>query len=234
MDLNYENNYLISMTPADRIIEVGAILGLNEKSNVLDLCCGYGEMLKLWAERFNIKGVGVDLCSEYIDVGTQRLIENHLQDRIILKVEDAQNYTTDEKFDVACLCGVGELFGGIDGHISMLEKFVKPTGRLIIAECFLNTTPAPRELIDFEGTLYTLNELYKIISARGWYISYFSTGTDADWERYISWDARRTIEGIRKNPESQNDKDWLDKWYNMYFQYRRQYEGWGFFALERI
>ena len=94
MDLNNENNYLISMTSADKIIEAGTILGLNEKSNVLDLCCGYGEMLKLWAEKFSIKGIGVVLCSEYIEVGTQRLIESRIQDKITLKVADAQKYTT--------------------------------------------------------------------------------------------------------------------------------------------
>lgn len=33
MDLKFydENNYLISMTPADKIIEAGTVLGLNDK-----------------------------------------------------------------------------------------------------------------------------------------------------------------------------------------------------------
>ena len=222
------------MTPADKIIEAGAVLGLDEKSNVLDLCCGYGEMLKIWSEHFGIKGIGVDLCVEYIDTGNRRLKDKQLHKNITLVKADVQDYTTDEKFDAACLCGIGDLFGGIDGHISMLEKFIKPKGKLVIGECFLNEFPAPRELTDFEGKLYTLDELYKIFSAKGWYISYISTGTDTDWERYISWDAQRTLEKIRKYPDNQNSKDWLDKWYHMYFNYRRKYEGWGFFILERI
>lgn len=236
MDLKYfyENKYLISMTPADKLIEAGIVLGLNEKSNVLDLCCGYGEMLKLWAESFNIKGTGVDLCSEYINIGKHRLIDKHLHKNITLTAENVQSYVSDEKFDVACLCGVGDLFGGITGHISMLEKFIKPTGKLVIAECFLNSSPVPLELIDFEGELYTLAEIYKMFSAKGWYISYISTGTNADWERYISQDAQHTLERIRKNPDNKKERDWLGKWYNMYFKYRRKYEGWGFFVLERI
>ena len=58
MDLKFydENKYLISMTPADKIIEAGTVLGLDEKCSVLDLCCGYGEMLKLWAENFSVQG----------------------------------------------------------------------------------------------------------------------------------------------------------------------------------
>lgn len=111
-------------------------------------------------------------------------IDKQLHKNITLTAEDVQSYVSDEKFDVACLCGVGDLFGGINGHISMLEKFIKPAGKLVIAECFLNISPAPSELIDFEGELYTLTEIYKLFSARGWYISYISTGTNADWERY--------------------------------------------------
>ena len=147
MDLKFydENNYLISMTPADKIIEAGAALGLNDKCSVFDLCCGYGEMLKLWAENFNIKGVGVDRCTEYVNIGDRRLHDAQLNNNITLIAEDVQNYITDEKFDIACLCGVGDLFGGIDGHISMLERFIKPTGKLVIAECFLNKESAPKE-----------------------------------------------------------------------------------------
>jgi len=29
-------------------------------------------------------------------------------------------------------------------------------------------------------------------------------------------------------------KEWIDKWYNMYFDYRRQYEGQALFGLQRI
>ena len=236
MDLEFydENKYLISMTQADKIIEAGTVLGLNDKCSVLDLCCGYGEMLKLWAENFNIKGVGVDRCTEYINTGNRHLHDAQLNNNITLIAEEVQTYITDEKFDIACLCGVGDLFGGIDGHISMLERFIKPTGKLVIAECFLNKESAPKELREFEGELYTLYELYRLFSERGWYVSWLSTGTNADWERYISWEARRTIEKIRKSPDDKRMLEWLDKWYHMYFKYRREYEGWGFFVLERI
>lgn len=232
MDFNIkENNYLISMTPYNSIIEAGYILGLNSSSNVLDLCCGYGEMLKIWNEYFNIQGIGIEICAEFIKTGTQRLSDNS---NIKLVQSDILQYHTDKKFDVVSMCGIGELFGGIDKNISILEQYAKPNGKLVIAECFLKSATAPKELIDFEGTLHTLDKINTIFNNRGYYITYFSTGTNAEWERYIAWDARKTIQQIRKNPNDNDARKWLQKWYQIYFKYRREYEGWGFFVLERV
>lgn len=236
MDLNKIENssYLISMTPIERIIEAGFTMKLNENTRVLDLCCGYGEMLKVWAEYFNIKGTGIDLCTDYIKIGTHRLEDSGLDKNIILKTADVNDYHNEELFDVACICGVGDLFEGIDGHISMLEKHIKPNGKIIVAECYSLKADVPKELTDFEGQLYTLEGLYALFKNKGYYISYMSTGTNAEWERYITWDARNTLVKIRANQNDKKQLDWLDKWYQMYFKYRRDFEGWGFFVLERI
>ena len=45
-----ERKYLISMVPIERIVELGYNLGLDKNKSVLDLCCGYGTMLKVWNE----------------------------------------------------------------------------------------------------------------------------------------------------------------------------------------
>ena len=232
MDFNIkENNYLISMTPYNSIIEAGYVIGLNSNSNVLDLCCGYGEMLKIWNEQFGIRGVGVDVCEEFILTGTQRLADNS---DIELVQGDVLQYHTDKKFDVVSMCGIGDLFGGIEENIAILEKYVKPNGKLVIAECLLKNDNAPQALIDFEGNLYTLDEINNIFNRRGYYITYFSTGTNTEWEHYIAWDARRTIQKIQENPNDAASRVWLNKWYQIYFKYRRNYEGWGFFVIEHI
>ena len=41
-----DNEYLISMVPIDQILRFGYEAGLNENSRVLDLCCGYGTILR--------------------------------------------------------------------------------------------------------------------------------------------------------------------------------------------
>ncbi len=59
------------MTPVDKIIELGYYANLSKDTSVLDLCCGYGEMLWLWGEAFGITGKGVDICKEFIDIGVK-------------------------------------------------------------------------------------------------------------------------------------------------------------------
>ena len=64
-----ESQFLISMTPIDGILEIGLFSGMNNSAAVLDLCCGYGEMLKIWHDAFGIQGVGVDICGDFIQKG---------------------------------------------------------------------------------------------------------------------------------------------------------------------
>lgn len=229
-----ENSYLLSLTPAYRIIQAGHALELNENTAVLDLCCGYGEMLRIWAQHFGVSGIGVDRCAEFVETGTIRFRNSGLDGKVTLILSDILDYSTDRKFDVACMCGVGDIFGGIEGQIKLLETYLRPGGKLVVAQGFRKAASVPQELIDFEGTLYTLEELWDIFKRQGWYISHFSTSTHEDWERYISWEAKRTIERIKKAPGDTQSKAWYEKWYHMYFSYRREYEGVGYFVLERL
>ena len=80
-----ESHFLISMTPIDGILEIGLFSGMNNSSTVLDLCCGYGEMLKIWNEAFGIHGIGVDICGEFIRQGQKRLAEYGITDVTLIE-----------------------------------------------------------------------------------------------------------------------------------------------------
>lgn len=43
-----DNAYLISMVPVEELLRFGYEIGLNQNSKVLDLCCGYGTVLKVY------------------------------------------------------------------------------------------------------------------------------------------------------------------------------------------
>lgn len=71
-----ENGYLISMVPVEELLRFGWEIGLDENSRVLDLCCGYGTLLKVWSETFGIRGVGVDRNQEFLTIGKKRFQES--------------------------------------------------------------------------------------------------------------------------------------------------------------
>lgn len=225
-----EKSYIINMTPIEGIIKTGLSLGLNENSNVLDLCCGYGEMLKIWSEAFGISGIGVDISNEFINVGKTRLEEAGIE-KIKLIEGDILKYTDLQKYDVVCCT---ETLGSIEETLNILEKYVKPNGKLVFCHIFSKVPNPPKELTDFEGTLHTLDELYKIFKQLGYYITNIASDTVSEWERYITWSAKRDIARLRKDKNDKELADWIDKWYHMYFNYRRPYEGQALFVLEKL
>lgn len=231
-----ESSFLISMTPLQKIVETGYYMGLNPNSKVLDLCCGYGQMLKIWSEAFEISGKGVDLCNEFITKGNERVSESGLKDRITLVVDDVKEYNDDEKYDAACLIGEN-LFGGLKGTIRFLEPFIKKDGTIVVGVPYLLKKNPPKELIEFEGELNTLEEIYDITKECGYFISHMAGCTDNEWERYLTWSARRDMQWLKNNKghqEYQKKQEWVDLWYKMYFNYRKDYEGWALFVLKKI
>ena len=232
-----ERKHLISMVSVERIVELGYSIGLNENSRVLDFGCGYGTMLKIWSEAFGISGIGIDIESEFIETGKSRLTN----DRIELLTEDMFEYKTDEKFDVLLCtefsCGaVGHdvPFADLKSGLDFLSQFSKLNGKIIFGRLFSKFPNLPKELIDFDGELPTLIEIYEAVKQSGYYITAMATDTTAEWERYITWSAKRDLENLRRTPTDTALASWIDKWYQIYFEYRRQYEGWGLFAVERL
>ena len=210
------SQHLISMTPIEKIVEIGYTSGMNSNSSVLDLCCGYGEMLKTWNEAFGIKGTGVDRYKEFIDKGEKRLQESAIKD-ISLICADVLEWATDEKFDFTCLCG--EDFGGIESTIHLLEKYVKPDGKLIIGTRFSKVENPPAELSEFEGETLPLKNIYDIFYANGYFITSMATDTHNEWERYIMWSARRNLAACKSNPDDPSRFEWCKKWYETYLDF---------------
>jgi cyclopropane fatty-acyl-phospholipid synthase-like methyltransferase len=225
-----ENSKLISMISAEEILRLGYSMKLNESSRVLDLCCGYGTHLKLWNKSFGISGIGLDWCEEFINEGQQILSAEGI-DRIQLIRQDVMSYATDEKFDVVIL---SETFGSITDTLQLGEKFKIEGGILIYCKLYSKVQNPPQELIDFDGEVLPMSELNQIFRSRGYYITQLASDKNADWERYITWCGRRDMVRLRQNPEDAKLKEWIDKWYDMYFLYRREFEGQALFGLEKL
>lgn len=226
-----DNQYLISMTPAHRLVELGFNAGMDNCASILDLCCGYGRMLSLWHEAFGICGVGVDRSDSFIRVGREQMSAKGITG-VELICADVTQWHTEAKFDFACLSG--EDFGGFSGTIRLLETYLKPGGKLIIGTRYSKTEEPPQALIDFEGETFSLLQMHRTARENGWYITGMATDTPAEWERYIMWSARRNLASIRCKPEDENLRRWADTWYETYFTFRRQYEGYVTLLLEKL
>jgi len=87
------SQHLISMTPIEKVVEIGYTAGMNSSTRVLDLCCGYGEMLKIWHEAFGTKGTGVDIFKKFIDEGGKRLKAAEIKDISLICADCKSTFT---------------------------------------------------------------------------------------------------------------------------------------------
>ena len=116
----------------------------------------------------------------------------------------------------------------------MLEKHSKPNSKLIFGRLYSKVDNPPKELTDFDGEIETLDVINRKIRECGYNIVAIASDTDAQWENYVTWSAKRDIEHLRKFPDDEKTKEWLNKWYDVYFKYRRLYEGWALFGIEKF
>lgn len=231
-DLKYieDNQYLISMVPAQEILRLGCELGLGKNSKVLDLCCGYGTVLKVWSETFGISGAGVDICKDFIHIGKKRLKESGI-DGIKLIHKDVTKYKDNAKYDVV-ICS--ETIDSVENTLKLGEKFLKKGGTLLYQKVFTTSQNVPKELDEFDGGVYPLTVLNKMFNACGYYITHLATGTENDWNRYFTWSVRRDIEKLRKKPSNQEQRERIDYWNYMHFKYRMPYENQALFGLQKL
>ena len=222
-----DNAHLISMAPVSELLRFGHEAGLGAHSRVLDLCCGYGTALKVWSQAFGISGVGVDRAKGFIETGKARLTN----DRVALICGDVLKYKTGEKFDaVMCTELSTGLFDSFARGVAYLERFLKPGGTLVFGRLYSKIPEPPRELVDFDGPLPTLREIYEEARRCGYLVTAMASGADAAWEQYVFRGAKQSLEKLRKDPEDA----WTNKWYRIYFDCRRPYEGWALFGMEKI
>jgi cyclopropane fatty-acyl-phospholipid synthase-like methyltransferase len=231
-----ESNHLVSMTPVKKIIELGYILEFNENTKILDLCCGYGTMLKILCQAYEINGKGIDIAKEFIDIGNERLKKAGISEKIVLECNDIKN-CREKGYDVV-IATEPYFFGDIENAIKELEKYIRPDGKIIIGTLVCSEENIPPELLDFDGNnLHTEMKIYDTILKNNYAISYIGRSTQGEWDKYFAWSSRRIVNDIKNaktEEEKKKQKEWMNKWYTMYAKYRIKYEQWCLYGIERI
>ena len=186
--------------------------GLNENSKVLDLCCGYGTVLKIWSEAFGISGVGVDRDTGFISKGDRRLKKAAIE-KVKLICEDVTAYQDNQKYDVV-ICS--ETIDSIYNTLNLGEKFLKKDGIIAYQKLYAKAANLLKELIEFDGEVLPLSRLNQLFNEVGYYIISMASDNDSAWERYvINWSGRNDLNRLKQNPDDAGLREWIHKWYDM-------------------
>lgn len=83
----HENDslYQAQLNKVDHILKK---LNLKEGQTLLDIGCGWGELILMAAKKYGVKAVGITLSKEQLKKANERIEENNLQGKVEVKLAD--------------------------------------------------------------------------------------------------------------------------------------------------
>ena len=102
---------------------------------VLDLGCGKGTLAMAMAADFAAHVVGVDAYAPFVDAACSEAERRSLDDRCRFHADDVTAPGVwDRPADAVLMLDVGRIFGDLAASVSVIRRFTRPGGLIVIAE----------------------------------------------------------------------------------------------------
>jgi len=195
----------------------------------LDLACGKGELLCLWARRYATRGVGVDVSEVFLAAARARAEE------LGVEVEFVHGNATTYRAEpaayavVSCL-GATWIGGGLVGTLRLMAPALAPDGLLLVGEPYWIDPPPPEARRS--GEFASLVGVLDGVESAGFELVEMVLSDQDDWDRYAASQWKAVSDHLRDHPDDEL-REWSAAWRRTYLAYERRYLGWGVFVLRR-
>lgn len=212
----------LSSARADRLV---ARLAAARPSTVLDIGCGWGELLLRLLEAVpGATGVGVDLNEDDLARGRRAARARGLADRVTFVRESAVG-TARGPADVVLCVGAGHALADeepphhLPAALAALRRLVEPGGRVLLGEGFWESQPTPDQLaVMWPGAASEqhtdLAGLVDLTVAAGFRPSGIEAATAEEWDQFESdyrSDAEDWLASHPDHPLAAETRDRLDR-----------------------
>jgi ubiquinone/menaquinone biosynthesis C-methylase UbiE len=235
MSISHRYMEILNPSTPEKILHLGKLLKLKKGSRVIDFGCGCAEPLTLWAKKFAITGVGIDISEDFCNRARKKLAKNDLTDQIEIVCSPAADYVFEEEaFDAATCIGATFVFGGFQQTIQSMKRAINQDGRLGIGETHWLSSQVNPEYAQKQATTYTEPQLARFTRSEGFELEYILRSSRDDWDRYVSDSWYALIRWLKENP---NHPDYTQVFkhfrndQNDYLQFQTQHMGWAMYCL---
>ncbi|WP_405851957.1 class I SAM-dependent methyltransferase [Streptomyces sp. NBC_00090] len=184
----------LSDARATRMIER---LAAAEPADVLDIGCGWGELLLRVLENTpGAKGTGIDINAEDLARGRALAEERGLAERVAFVEESALGTDRGPVDAILCLGSSQALCDPDQPHdpaaaLRELRRLVRPGGRVVLGEGFWERTPTDEELAGMwpganAGDHLSLGSLVDLAIEAGFRPAWIETASSEEWEEFES------------------------------------------------
>jgi len=200
--------------------------------SILDIGCGKAWVLRQWADRHAIEGVGVDINPRFIEVARRR---PPAKGRLTFNSRAMEGFTVaPASYDVVMCLGAAPAIGDIPAAIDWMVAATKPGGSVVLGAVTLKHPP---QLPKGEVLPLDVTQVIGVIERHGAEVSATITASEADYERFESHRRHSTLAWARENPDHPDHADVLARsranWM-MYLKTIRPLLGWTVFVGRKL
>ncbi len=179
---------------ADRLV---AFLAEGAPSTVLDVGCGWGELLLRVLEAIpSARGLGVDLDEEALTDARRRAVDRRLGDRATFEARDAREVSG--SFGAITCIGASQIWGpdveeaqplDYAAALTALRRLLPRGGRLVYGEGIWSAPPNPAATAPLAGRddeYLGLGELVELAKAQGFAVLAAHEADQDEWDTFES------------------------------------------------
>jgi SAM-dependent methyltransferase len=218
-------------------------LELRPGVRIVDLGCGWGELLLQAVDRAQTAGpgaagtatgIGVDIDAAAVSRARDLARQRHLDQSVDFIQADAAAWTG--AGDRVLCVGASHVLGGTEPALTALTQVTARGGRVLFGDGYWASPPTPAATELFGAGVPSLPQLLAAARATGWRVIHMSTADQREWDDFeFTFRAGRQewLLAHGDDPRAAEVRDWLDTREREYVETYRGILGFAYLVLAR-
>lgn len=238
-DITHREHLVCNPTNEEKLAQLVSLLRLRAQTRVVDIACGKGEFLIRLAERYSIRGVGVDMSPFHLAEARSKLEQRAPDAEVVFHQMNGSDFKpeTPHSLALASCIGASWVFGGHAQTLAALADMITPDGWVIVGEPYFLQEPSEGYLAasGFTRDIFgTHHSNAKAGESCGLELVHTLVSSQDDWDRYEGLQWYAAAEFARHHANDSDLPELLErvaKSKDTYLRWGRDTVGWAIYVF---